>query len=99
MSPANDAVKPCVELFERGFRPYGGLLNREWHLSRMSRQTGFDVIDFSARLNHVASPEEARGSMAVDSAWLENLPFFEEAVALGWVDRAALERMGDSMRQ
>jgi hypothetical protein len=65
----------------------------------MSRQTGFDVIDFSARLNHVASPEEARGSMAVDSAWLENLPFFEEAVALGWVDRAALERMGDSMRQ
>ncbi len=99
ISPPDESVRQFFALFEQGFKHHGGSLNRGRHLRQMMRHAGFNVVDFGASYNNLTSPERLESAMAVYVAWIENLPLFEEAIALGWVDRAALERMGVSMRQ
>ena len=99
ISPPDESVRQFFELFERGFNHHGGSLNRGRHLRQMMRQAGFTVIDFSASFQNSASPEAVQRSVANYIAWMENLPLFDEAIELGWVDRPTLERLGANMKQ
>ncbi|MDH3601026.1 MAG: methyltransferase domain-containing protein [Candidatus Tectomicrobia bacterium] len=99
ISPPDDSMRQFFELFERGFKHHGGSLNRGRHLRQMMRQAGFSVIDFFASFNNSISPEAVQRAVAGYIAWMENLPLFDEAIELGWIDRPTLERMGANMRQ
>jgi ubiquinone/menaquinone biosynthesis C-methylase UbiE len=99
ISPPDDAVRQFFALFERGFNHHGGSLNRGRHLRRMMRQAGFTVTDFSAAFNNATTPETIQRSVAGYVEWIDHLPLFEEAIALGWVNRAALDDMGAQMRR
>ncbi len=99
ISPSNDAVRQFFELFERGFKYHGGSLNRGRHLRYQMRQAGFDIADFSASYNNLTTPEVMQRAISGYVAWMDNLPLFDEAIELGWVDRATLDRMGAEMRR
>ncbi|PON17330.1 hypothetical protein C2W62_13760 [Candidatus Entotheonella serta] len=99
ISPPDEAVRQFFELFERGFNHHGGSLNRGRHLRMMMRRAGFNVTAFSASCNNATVPEMVQRSVAEYIAWMDNLPLFDEAIALGWVDRPALNDIGAKMKQ
>lgn len=99
ISPPNEALARFFELFEKGFNRYGGSLNRGRHLRVMMRQAGFDVIEFSASYGNSPTPETVQSTVRGFVAWMENLPLFDEAIELGWVDRPTLDKMGDDMKK
>ena len=91
ISPADDAVKKFFELFEKGFNQYGGSLNRGRHLRSMLVEAGFKVVEYSARFNSSSTPEAVGNAVGEYTRWIENLPLFDQAVELGWVDRPTLQ--------
>jgi ubiquinone/menaquinone biosynthesis C-methylase UbiE len=99
ISPPNAAVGQFFELFERGFKHYGGSLNRGRHLRLMLRQAGFHVTEFSASYNNSTTPAAVQNEVEEYVVWMAKLPLFEQVIALGWVDRPALQGIEASMRQ
>lgn len=99
ISPSNQAVSRFFELFERGFNYQGGSLNRGRHLRSMMVQVGFDVIEFSASFGNSSTPESVQESVDSYIDWMENLPLFEQSIALGWADRPTLDGIKEGMRQ
>ncbi len=99
ISPPDTAVRQFFELFERGFRHHGGSLNRGRHLRIMLRQAGFNVTKFAASYANSSTPEAVHSAVAGFVEWIEHLPLFDQAVALGWVDRPTLDGMRARMQQ
>ena len=97
VAPPSESIKGFFQLFERGFRRYGGSLNRGRHLRSLLRQAGFDVTGFSAHYGNSSTPEEVRDSVEAYVGWIENLPLFDEALERGWIDRPALKTMKAGM--
>ena len=97
ITPPSESMKQFFQLFERGFRHYGGSLNRGRHLRVLLRQSGFHVTEFSASYSNSATPEEVRDVVESYLSWIENLPLFDEAIELGWTDRPTLEMMKAGM--
>ncbi len=91
ITPPSKSMKQFFQLFERGFRHYGGSLNRGRHLRVLLRQAGFDVTEFSASYGNSSTPEEVRNAVESYLGWIENLPLFDEALELGWIDRPTLD--------
>jgi DNA-binding LacI/PurR family transcriptional regulator len=65
----------------------------------MLSQAGFDVTDFSASLGNHSTPEAVRERMEWYIQWMENLPLFDRAVEMGWVDRPTLDHLPTRMRR
>ncbi|ETX06956.1 MAG: hypothetical protein ETSY2_14040 [Candidatus Entotheonella gemina] len=63
------------------------------------RRAGFNVTEFTASCNNATTPEAVQRSVAGYIDWMANLPLFDEAIALGWVDRSTLNDMGTKMQQ
>jgi SAM-dependent methyltransferase len=99
ISPPDESVSQFFELFERGFRRHGGSLNRGRHLGSTLRQAGFDVIEFSASYGNSTTPEAVQSAVEGYVEWIENIPLFDEAIEMSWVDRPTLDEMKDKMRQ
>ena len=99
ISPPDESVQQFFALFERGFHHHGGSLNRGRHLRSMMRQAGFTVTDFAATWSNSTTPEAVQRAVASYIARIENLPLFDEAIELGWVDRPTLDNMGAQMRR
>ena len=97
ITPPSESVKQFFQLFERGFRHHGGSLNRGRHLRVLLRQAGFDVTEFSASYSSSSTPEEVRNVVEGYIDWIENLPLFDEALELGWVDIPTLDTMKAGM--
>ena len=97
ITPPSESIKQFFQLFERGFRHYGGSLNRGRHLRALLRQAGFDVTEFSASYSNASTPEEVRNAVEGYVGWVENVPLFDEALELGWIDRPTLETMKAGM--
>ena len=95
VSPVEEAVGQLFALMERGYNHYGGSLNRGRHLTNMLSQAGFRVTEFLARYDN----EGVRDAVEEYVQYIENWSLFDQAVELGWVDRPALERIKDRMRQ
>ena len=62
-------------------------------------EAGFDVIEFFAAYGNATTPEQVQAEINGYIAWMENLPLFDEAVELGWVDRTTLDKMKKEMKQ
>ena len=99
ITPPSESMKQFFQLFERGFKHYGGSLNRGRHLRVLLRQSGFDVTEFSASYSNSATPEEVRDVVEGYIGWIENLPLFDEALELGWIDRPTLDTMKAGMAE
>ena len=97
ISPESDDIRRFFELFEAGFNRYGGSLNRGRHLRLMMREAGLDVTEFQAYYGSSATPETVRYTVGGYIAWMKNFRIFDEAVALGEVDRSTLYRMEENM--
>ena len=99
ISPLNESVSRFFEIFERGFNLYGGSLNRGRHMRGMMREAGLDVIEFAAHYGNATDTESVEASMEGFIGWMENLPLFQQAIELGWVDGPELQGIIDGMRQ
>ncbi len=99
ISPPSDAVRQFFQLFEQGFNHYGGSLNRGRHLRAMLRQAGFDVSEFLVSYASSTTPQAVQSAVQGYIDWMENVPLFDQAITLGWVDRPALEEIEAGMRQ
>ncbi len=99
ISPPDEAVRQFFELFEKGFNHHGGSLNRGRHLRSMMRRAGFNVTEFSASCSNANTPEAVQRSVASYMAWMANLPLFDEAIEVGWVDRPTLNDIEAKMRR
>ncbi len=99
ISPPSEAVSLFFELFERGFNRNNGSMNRGRHLRVMMLEAGLDVVEFFASYGNAADPEAVLSRINWYIDWVQNLPLFEEAVELGWIDRPSLERMCADMRE
>ena len=97
ISPESDDIRRFFELFEAGFNRYGGSLNRGRHLRLMMREAGLDVTEFQAYYGSSATPETIRYTVGGYVAWMKNFRIFDEAVALGEVDRSTLDKMAENM--
>ena len=95
VSPVEEAVGQFFALMGRGYNHYGGSLNRGRHLTSMLSQAGFRVTEFLARYDN----EGVRDAVEEYVQYIENWSLFDQAVELGWVDRPALEKIKDRMRQ
>jgi len=65
----------------------------------MLRQAGFAVIEFSASYGNSTTPEDVRSAIEGYVDWIENIPLFDQAAELGWVDHPILDAMKADMRQ
>ena len=99
ISPPSEAVSLFFELFERGFNRNNGSMNRGRHLRVMMLEAGLDVVEFFASYGNAADPEAVLSRINWYIGWVQNLPLFEEAVELGWIDNPSLERMCADMRE
>lgn len=99
ISPVNASVSRFFEIFERGFNLYGGSLNRGRHLRAKMRRAGLDVFEYAAHFGNAADTESVQASMEGFIGWMENLPLFQQAIELGWIDSPELRRVIDGMRQ
>ncbi|MCH8063439.1 MAG: methyltransferase domain-containing protein [Chloroflexi bacterium] len=99
ISPSSEAVSLFFDLFERGFNRNRGSMNRGRHLKIMMLEAGFTVAEFSASYGNTADPEAVAIRIDAYIDWIENLPLFEQAVDLGWIDRPSLERMCAEMKE
>ncbi|MCH7624652.1 MAG: methyltransferase domain-containing protein [Chloroflexi bacterium] len=99
ISPSSEAVSLFFDLFERGFNRNRGSMNRGRHLKVMMMKAGFSVGEFSADYGNTADPEAVAIRIEGYIDWVENLPLFEQAIDLGWIDRPSLERMCAEMRE
>lgn len=97
ISPESEDIRRFFELFEAGFNRYGGSLNRGRHLRVMMREAGLDVTHFQAYYGNSGTPETVRYTVGGYVSWMKNFRIFDEAVALGEVDRPTLERMEANM--
>ncbi len=99
ISPADESVRQFFELFERGFKRHGGSLNRGRHLRAMLRQAGFNVTEFSATYGNFSTPEAVRSRVEGYVQWIDNVPLFDRAIELGWIDRTMLDEIKAGMRR
>jgi ubiquinone/menaquinone biosynthesis C-methylase UbiE len=99
ISPPDDALQHFFTLFERGFQHHGGSLQRGRHLRGMLHQAGLMVLAVTAVCSSASTPEALRQTVDVYIDWIETMPLFDQAIALGWIDRGALEDMQVRMRQ
>ena len=58
---------------------------------------GLDVTEFQAYYGSSATPETIRYTVGGYVAWMKNFRIFDEAVALGEVDRSTLDTMAENM--
>jgi SAM-dependent methyltransferase len=99
ISPPDEALRHFFTLFERGFQHHGGSLHRGRHLRGMLRQAGLTVCSMTAACSSASTPEAVRQTVEGYIAWMEEMPLFAQAIALGWIDQPTLEGMGAQMRQ
>lgn len=99
ISPTDESVSRFFELFERGFNRYGGSLNRGRHVRGLMREVGLEVFEFAAHYANTADPGAVAGLTEGFIGWIENLPLFQEAIELGWVDKQELAEIIDGMRK
>jgi ubiquinone/menaquinone biosynthesis C-methylase UbiE len=99
ISPPDPALHQFFTLFERGFQHHGGSLQRGRHLRSMLRQAGLTVLSATASCISASTPEAVRQTVDGYIAWIAAMPLFEQAIALGWIDRPTLEDMCARMRQ
>ncbi len=99
ISPESDAVTRFFRLFERGFNQQGGSLNRGRHLRLIMQEAGFDVIEFFAAYGNATTPELVQAEINGYIAWMDNLPWFDQAIELNVVDQAAMNDIKDGMKQ
>ena len=97
ISPESDDIRRFFQLFEGGFNRHGGSLNRGRHLRLMMREAGFNVTEFEAYYGNSTTPEMVRYTVGGYVAWMKNFRLFDEAIALGEVDRPTLNQMGENM--
>ena len=97
ISPPDDALQYFFTLFERGFQHHGGSLQRGRHLRGMLHQAGLTALAVTAACSS-ASPA-LRQNVDVYIDWMETMPLFDQAIALGWIDRDALGDIQARMRQ
>ena len=74
-------------------------MNRGRHLRAMLRQAGFDVSEFLASYASSTTPQAVQSAVQGYIDWMEHVPLFAQAIALGWVDRSTLEEIEAGMRQ
>lgn len=97
ISPESDDVRRFFELFEDGFKRNGGSLNRGRHLRLIMREAGFNVTDFQAYYGNSTTPAATQYAVSGLVAFINRAPLFDEAVALGRIDRATLDQMAENM--
>jgi ubiquinone/menaquinone biosynthesis C-methylase UbiE len=99
ISPPDDALRHFFTLFERGFQHYGGSLHRGRHLRGMLHQAGLTDLAVTASCVSASTTETVRQTVDGYTTWMEAMPLFAQAIALGWIDRATLADMQARMRQ
>lgn len=99
ISPPDDALEHFFTLFERGFQYHGGSMQRGRHLRGMLRQAGLKVLAVTVSCPSASTPEAVRQTVDGYYTWMATMPLFEQIIALGWIDRPALEDMCTRMRQ
>ena len=87
------------ELFESGFNRIGGSLNRGRFLRSDMREAGFDVVEFEARMSNTTGLEATRSSAEDYVTWIENIPLFQESVALGVTTNSDLRSIVSGIRE
>jgi hypothetical protein len=65
----------------------------------MLHQAGLTVLAVTAACSNASTLEDLRQTVDVYIAWMEAMPLFDQAIALGWIDRGALGDMQARMRQ
>jgi hypothetical protein len=98
LSPPEDALQQFFMLFERSFQQYGGSMQRGRHLRGMLRQAGLTVLSMTVACPSAATPEAVRQTVEGYITWIETMPLFAQAIALGWITRPALEDLCARMR-
>jgi ubiquinone/menaquinone biosynthesis C-methylase UbiE len=99
ISPPDDALHHFFTLFERGFQHHGGSLQRGRHLRGMLHQAGLTALAVTAACSSASTLEALRQNVEVYIDWMETMPLFDQAIALGWIDRDALGDIQARMRQ
>lgn len=99
ISPTDESVSRFFELFERGFNRYGGSLNRGRHVRGLMRNAGLEVFEFAAQYANAADPGSVTALTEGFIGWMENLPLFQQAIELGWVDEQELVDIIGGMRK
>ena len=87
------------ELFESGFNRIGGSLNRGRFLRSDMREAGFDVVEFEARMSNTTGMEAIMSSAEDYVTWIENIPLFQESVALGVTTDSELRSIVSGIRE
>ncbi len=97
--PESESVSRFFELFEGGFNRYGGSLNRGRFLRSDMREAGFEVVEFEARASNNTDTESVSRGMEGFIAWIDNLPLFQESIALGLTSEEELDSVRRGMRE
>lgn len=99
ISPPDDALRHFFTLFERGFQHHGGSLQRGRHLRSQLHQAGLTDLAVAAACSSASTAEALRQTVDTYIDWMETMPLFDQAIALGWCDRATFRDMQARMRQ
>ena len=99
ISPPDNALRHFFTLFERGFQHHGGSLQRGRHLRTQLHQAGLTDLAVTAACTSASTSEALRQTVDVYIDWMETMPLFAQAIALGWIDRATLEDMQARIRR
>ena len=74
-------------------------MQRGRHLRGILHQAGLTALAVTAACSSASTPEALRQNVDVYIDWMETMPLFAQAIALGWIDRGALGDMQAQMRQ
>jgi len=99
ISPPDNALRHFFTLFERGFQHHGGSLQRGRHLRTQLHQAGLTDLAVTAACTSASTSDALRQTVDVYIDWMETMPLFAQAIALGWIDRATLEDMQARIRR
>lgn len=97
--PEDESMSRFLELFEGGFKRYGGSLNRGRYLMTDMKAAGYEIVEFAARFGNSIDSESVQSMVEGYISWMENLPLFKESVQLGLTTEAELESIKNGMRE
>lgn len=99
VSPPCDAFDRFFELFERGFHRRGGSMCSGRQLGDMMRDAGLTMVSMIAAWSNASTPDAAAQMAGGWAEWIENLPLFDESIALGETSRSELDATAAAMRE